>query len=267
MVNATFPTLGIVTCSRSDYLGLTRTLKSLSHATASFQQLILVLSDYSESEIQSLKTTYSNLTFDLLIVKPNGIYDAMNQGTKKLRTKYVLFLNGGDELINPNGLIQLTNQVGLNSWGYGALAIAEENSAKIRKYSFNTYSKSLHRFAIKYVPHPSTIFSSQMLLDLGGYDVDFSTAADQDLIHRFARNSHPTVLKDSISKFYLGGQSSRTNLETIGELRKISQNNFGTLLNSDYIDQLFWKIISASRDMLKKIQNLKTNRYRPDKEA
>lgn len=258
-MNVTFPTLGIVTCSRSDYVGLNRTLKSLSHATTSFHQLILVLSGYSESEIQSLKTAYSSLKFELLIVKPNGIYDAMNQGTKKLKTKYVLFLNGGDELINPYGLIELTNQVGTNNWGYGALAIAEENSSQIRNYSFNTYSKTLHRLAIKYVPHPSTVFSSNMLIDFGGYNVEFPTAADQDLIHKFARHSRPTVLKDSISKFYLGGQSSRSNRETIRELRKISQNNFGNLLNSDFIDQLLWKIISASRFTLKKIQNPKSN--------
>ena len=250
------PTLGIVTCSRSDLVGLYRTLTSLIHDSEIFHQLVLVLSDYSESDLHTLKESFPKLSFDLLIVEPTGIYSAMNQGLEKLTTELVLFLNGGDELINPRCLVELKNQMGKSSWGYGALEITAENTTRLRKYSFNRYSKNLHRFAIKYVPHPSCIFSVSQFKLNGGYNLKFKTGADQDLILKFARDSYPITSKGCISRFYLGGQSSRNNFETISELHEISRSNFGKLLGSEILDQLVWLVILKSRSTVKGLQRL-----------
>lgn len=252
-MNKHINTLGVVTCSRADLPGLSRTLESLKLGRGSFQKLILVLSDYSDSEIQTLIADYSILKPIFVLTESKGIYQAMNLGCADLETQLVLFLNGGDELIDPGALIELTNLIKSGGWGYGGIQIASVESKTLRTYQFGRYSKKLHRFTIRYVPHPATVFSMQTLRQFGGYNLSYSTAADQDLILRFARASDPTVINKTIAKFYLGGQSTRSNRETITELRKISKNVFGNTLDSEVIDKIVWDTISVIRFAAKKV--------------
>jgi glycosyltransferase len=252
-VSSHINTLGVVTCSRSDLPGLSRTLESLKLGMSSFQQLVLVLTDYSDSEIQTLIADYSILNPIFILAESKGIYQAMNLGCADLETQLVLFLNGGDELIDSGALIELTNLVKSDGWGYGGIQIASVDNKTLRNYQFSSYSKKLHRFAIKYVPHPATVFSVQTLRQFGGYNLSYSTAADQDLILRFARFSDPTVINKTIAKFYLGGQSTRSNRKTIAELRRISKNEFGNTLDSEVIDKIVWGAISLIRFATKKI--------------
>ena len=245
------PTLGVITCSRADFDGLKRTLDSLLSANDVFKQHILVLSEYSDCQIRNLKEHYSEIGARFILLEPSGIYQAMNLGLEEIQTDFVLFLNGGDELNNGKALEQLKNDLKPDGWGYGGIQISQASTALTRRYHFTRYNKWLHRFGIKYVPHPSTVFSVKKIRYLGGYNVSYKTGADQDLISRFAMESKPAISKEYISKFYLGGQSSRSNLEIIQELKRISLDNHGYTLNLKLIDDILWSIVSAARSFVK----------------
>ena len=254
------PSLGIVTCSRADFVGLKRTLDSLQSAHDVFKQLVLILSEYSDHQVQELKKLYTQFDASFLLLEPSGIYQAMNAGMELIQSDLVLFLNGGDELISGEALQDLKKCVNPDGWGYGGIEIAHVGGGLKRRYQFKRYNKWLHRFGIKYVPHPSTVFSARKFRQLGGYRVAYRTGADQDLISRFATDSRPAISKKYISKFYLGGQSSRSNSEIIQELKKISYDNHGYILNSKLIDDALWCLISAARSIAK----LHFNRVTPD---
>ena len=84
--------LTTVVISKSDISGIRLTLKSFSCFMGNFPSLILVLSSYSVTEIESIETEYKYLHPEIYLVEPNGPYSAMNFGLGKAQTNFVNFL-------------------------------------------------------------------------------------------------------------------------------------------------------------------------------
>jgi glycosyltransferase involved in cell wall biosynthesis len=244
-------TLGIVTCSKSDLNGLLRTLHSLLLALNSFDELVLVLSDYNDEEINLIKETSRPFNSKVLVTESEGIYAAMNMGAEKLKTEFVLFLNGGDELINGEALQNLVRKIGNENWGYGSIVITKIGSSKSRKYSFNRYSVWPHRLGIKYVPHPATVIRRAIFSRLAGFDVSLSVASDQGLMLSLAQKWQPVIIRESISRFYLGGESTRTEIEINENFKLLSNKIFGPILSSRVVDNFIWSILKRLRLLFK----------------
>jgi hypothetical protein len=249
------PSIGIISCSKSDLSGLSRTLKSLNEIRDEINELVLVLSDYSESEIITITNQSRNLMPKIITSEPLGIYAAMNRGLKELGTEFALFLNGGDEIINSKSLSKLLDNMQGANWGYGSLEISTEESNVIRVHKFLPYSITRHRFSLNYVPHPSTILRRESILNKNCYNEKFTTAADQELILKFAIESSPRVIPEPIARFYLGGKSTRSEHEIVNDFQLISQNLFGYTLKSKTFDRILWKSIKSARIILSKIRS------------
>lgn len=249
--NHTKSTLGIVTCSKSDLNGLLRTLHSLSLALNSFDELVLVLSDYKNKEINLIKEASRLFNSKVLVTESEGIYSAMNAGAKKLKTEFVLFLNGGDELLDGEALQNLVRKIGNRNWGYGSIVITKMGSSKSRKYSFNRYSIWQHRLGIKYVPHPATVIRGAIFSRMAGFDVSLSVASDQGLMLSLARKWQPVIIRESISRFYLGGESTRTEIEINENFKLLSNKIFGPILSSRVVDDFIWSILKRLRILFK----------------
>lgn len=85
--------------SKNDLSGIRLTLKSFFLLYGKFPDLILVLSSYSLTEIESIETEYKYLHPKIYLVEPNGPYSAMNFGLEKAQTSFVNFLHGGDSYV------------------------------------------------------------------------------------------------------------------------------------------------------------------------
>ena len=186
----------------------------------------------------------------LVHVSPQGIYNAQNLGLSKVKNRLVLFLNGGDLLANPLGLHHLVTQIGGNSWGYGEIDLVGINSILSKRYRFN-YNKLFHRLGLKYVPHPATVIDAQQAVEYGGFDQNYTSAADHKLLLMFSRDSNPVVVKDVISTFYRGGASSRSSVEVLEDSKNISRELFGYFLKNKFLDSLIWLFVSLIRKILK----------------
>ena len=230
-----------------------RTLESYKFFQKYIAEIILVLSDYSENEIELISKSTVNLPCRVVVSDSMGIYNAMNIGVSELSTDYVIFLNGGDELVQGDGLLELLLGINGYEWGYGAMQVINPSGAKTKIYQFEKYSLLKHRFGIKYVPHPSAIFRRLSIIDKNGFDENFSVAADQEMILRFAIETDPYVVLKPISRFYLGGLSTRNNVEIVQDFHKISLKLFGAVFNSEFIDRALWVMNLNARVFLRAI--------------
>lgn len=242
-----------MTCSKADFHGLMRTLESYKYFRKHIAEIILVLSDYSENDIGLISKSTVNLPCRVILSDSVGIYNAMNLGVRELSTDYVVFLNGGDELVQGGGLLELLDGIRGHEWGYGALQVINLSGAKTKIYQSKKYSLLMHRFGIKFVPHPSTIFRRLSIIDKNGFDESFSVAADQEMILRFAIETDPYIVPKPISRFYRGGLSTRNDLEIVQDFHKISLKLFGAVFNSELIDRSLWSINLYARVFLRAI--------------
>ena len=215
-------------------------------------QILLILSDYSEKQISSIVKSFGNLNLEILQIPSIGIYQSMNVAINKINTEYCMFINGGDEILNFKEISILCSRIRGHLWGYGASILYDDKMQNSKKYTFYPYSKFLHKFSLKYVPHCSTIFNTDFLKNLGGYQYMFGIGADQALIFNFATYGRPVTTSKEISKFYLGGTSTRSNKEIIENFKFIESsfrrnNNIFFRISSETI----WKLVTLLRILLK----------------
>ena len=241
--------LTTVVISKNDLFGIELTLKSFSNLNGNFPSLILVLSSYSTAEIEGIKTEYNYLQPEICLIDPIGPYSAMNYGLEKTKTNFVNFLHGGDSYAEGSAILDLLQSMGDNLIGFGEMDIISSANTKIKTYSFKKYSTLLHRLGLKYIPHPATIVSTKAARDMGGFDLNYSVAADQKMLLQLAREKRPVVLLEIISAFQLGGLSTRSQKEIISDFRKISFDIYGYFWGNKIIDKFIWKINQFVRNL------------------
>jgi hypothetical protein len=242
--------LTVIVCSKADPSGLNRTLLSLRKLHQDIPEIILVLSGYSNEELDLIESSFSSLNLNLISTPALGIYEAQNVGLYKAQNQFALFLNGGDELISPVGISNLVKEVGDNKWGYGSIKLIKPSTDNSNLYFFK-YRKTLHRLGLKYVPHPGTIINVQQGIKLGAFDTKYRSSADHKLLLSFSKISKPTVVKDLISNFYLEGTSTRSQKDIVMDCKKISREEFGFFARNRFIDQLIWDIVLKIRRLLR----------------
>jgi len=242
--------LTIIVCSKADRSGLNRTLLSLKKLHQDIPEIILVLSEYSDEELRSIETNFSDLNLILVSTPALGIYEAQNIGLYKAHNQFALFLNGGDELASPIGITNLVKKVGENNWGYGTIGLINPSTDDFKRYYFK-YRRILHRLGLKYVPHPGTIIDVQQGIKLGAFDTKYRISADHKLLLAFSKISKPVVIKDLISHFYLEGTSTRSQKDIVDDCKQISREEFGFFAKNKFLDELIWKIIFNIRNLIR----------------
>jgi glycosyltransferase involved in cell wall biosynthesis len=245
-VNKHIPELSIIICGKQDEFELNKTLNSLLGQVNSRYVFDLVLSDFRKEYLKELQLKLSDHNFNLHLTEPKGIYSAMNLGLRVSQTKFVLFLNSGDELCPIANLDQLLDNIENRNWGFGSIIKILDGQESI--YSFKPYKRFLHRFGIKYVPHPATIMNRKMSIDLGGFDEKYRVAADQKLMMQFGKIQTPVTFNAPIAKFYLNGiSSSRANSEIVDDFHDISTEVYGRILDNALVDKYVWKLLTGFR--------------------
>ena len=243
--------LTVVTCSKNDFPGLRRTLESLTCFQSDMPRVILVLSEYSKVEVDLINSEFAVLNPDIYQIDANGIYNAQNFGLNKVRTRLMLILNGGDSLLSQASLQLLVQKIGTDDWGYGACRFVDPIRGNSRIYQFSNYLRLLHRFGLKFVPHPSVLVNAGKAREFGGFDLNYKIAADHKMLLQFAKNAKPITIAETIASFELGGASSRKSSESVNDCMNISHEIFGYFFRSRTLDRIIWRIILIIRKKLR----------------
>jgi glycosyltransferase len=249
--------VSIITCSLSDFEGLSRTLLSLDELIGNQIESILVLSNYGSSEISQLRSISHLRDCKIIEQEPEGIYSAMNMGLTQAESELCMFLNGGDEFCDPQAFINFVNKITSHEWAYSPIYIASDHNDSHRKYEFNPYSPLKHRLSLKFVPHPGTLYRTDILKLMGGFNTSFSVAADQELAMRFGQRSHPRIGHIPFVIFYSGGASTRRQDEITNDFKLISRKVFGNFFGMEFLDNLVWGLVGYARKLSEKFNSLK----------
>jgi hypothetical protein len=215
--------LTLITCGKGNFLELKMTLNSIREFKKGFPRQILVLSDYSEIEIAQIKKEFSVLNLEIFQTPANGVYEAMNIGLKKIDSGHVLFLNSGDTIFSETALNNLLKACQPNLWGYGKAMMVKISGETSTMYSFAPYIRNLHFLGLRFIPHPSTILPVGLTRQVGLFDLKYTVAADQKYLLQCSQISNPIVLDEPISKFNLGGLSTRSPKSIVQDFRKLSK--------------------------------------------
>ena len=171
-----------------------------------------------EFERKGIKVNY-------LSERDNGIYDAMNKGTKKANGEYIAFLNSDDwyELDAVSIIAQFAD--GKNDLISGIIKLYKND------LFLYAHGSSMDNIYNEMIAHPSTFMKRDLFWELGGYDLSYKYVADYDLMLRLKKHGGHFVFVDKvIANFRLEGASSDVN--------SLLEKN---ILKRIYCKRSFWK--------------------------
>lgn len=209
--------LSVVTINLNNASGLSGTSVSLNELkNDSDVECILIDGASTDNSLDIAKLFWDE---GKIVSEPDsGIYNAMNKGLSLASGKFILWLNSGDRMIP-------------GQWP-SAKQVLRETEADVISFGLEIYNANgnellerrlpkLEMLPLRTLPHPSSIFKRQAVVDLGGYDESFRIAADRFLFIQLYKAGNifnfPGIF---LSKFYLGGISSNL-FKTFFENREI----------------------------------------------
>lgn len=220
--------LSIVTVCFDDDDGVNMTLESVLGQMRSGLNLQVIVVDGSQSAGTAEIFGRFQERFEgdcLLVSEPdNGVYDAMNKGTKLANGEFIQYLNSGDIYMNNRSLQILERNLESNpDWlvagAYHALGTGQAQ-VKIDSIPFRKYR---HRYGMQSHCHQACWFRTSLVRELDYYRLDVGFVADFDLIMQFAIHSLPVAINDDLILYQGGGMSASSGSDIprlIGAVRR-----------------------------------------------
>jgi glycosyltransferase involved in cell wall biosynthesis len=204
------PLLSIVTVVYNGERYITDTLESVVSQKHPLIEHIVIDGGSTDNTV-AICSEYSS-SIDIMISEPdNGIYDAMNKGLHIASGEYVSYLNADDYLV-PDILAKIFKAISETSPDYlycNLDYIDDAHTVKRRWVSGKYDSKNLKSLWIP--PHPSSFIRTQLLRDLGGFNVKYKLAADYDLMLRAILSANTVEYLDGVAvKMRLGGATNKS---------------------------------------------------------
>jgi len=202
------PVLTVITIHLNEFDGLFRTYQSLRPILGTNKvEWIVIDGDSGLPDVDSEVFEQIKSLADHFISEPdNGIYDAMNKGTRLATGDYVLFLNAGDELHPDFTLRQLSYLADATApamiWGRCLVHYQDGSIIQIK-----TCSPSWAWYGMP-ACHQAIFFRREVLGD-NPYDTRYHIGADYNLVCRLVSNEAKVEYLDSlVSIFHRGGLSN-----------------------------------------------------------
>ena len=129
----------------------------------------------------------------------DGIYDAMNKGIGLSSGDYLLFLNAGDKLADPDVLYSVKpfSDVGII---YGDIQVTSDETSDLLVLP----QKLPEDFLIKkMMPHQSSFIKKSLFYEYGLYDLSYRIAADYDFFVRILHSTKFGTLFDKSQLAFL----------------------------------------------------------------
>lgn len=151
----------------------------------------IIIDGGSTDNTLDIINSFHGAKFKLISDKDNGMYDALNKGIKYASGEVVGFLHA-DDFYASNTIIEEIAHFFLKSSSnaiYGDLNYVHPDSFKvIRKWISKPYAlKDIEQGWMP--PHPTLFVKKQVYLEIGGYSLNYGSAADYEFILRLLYTS------------------------------------------------------------------------------
>jgi glycosyltransferase involved in cell wall biosynthesis len=204
----TSPVLSVITVNYNDHDGLVETTESLTNQRDCTYEHVIVDGGSSDGSAEFIDNYRQRDSRVVAVSEPDdGIFDAMNKGIRMASGDVVVFMNAGDRFTDEETLSFVASDyhtVGWD-WAYGCLRYMSEEGDVFGATVQAPFLQRRFEMGIRFVPHQATYLSLEFIRGLGGFDVDFGVACDQELAMRAALKSNPRVWVRFMSDFRVGG--------------------------------------------------------------
>lgn len=200
------PTVSVITITYNDLDGLKRTVESVRAQRYPGRIEHIVIDGGSGDEVIEYLSGIEP-AFTYWQSEPDGgRYDAMNQGIAHASGDLLWFLHSSDLFPDPDTVAAAVDAVaGQGSardvWGYGRDNLV--GLGRVRSPMPFSLRKFLAGWQV--IPHQASFFGSSLVEKIGGYDVNFGVAADQEFILRAALLRQPITIPRVLCDFDTNG--------------------------------------------------------------
>lgn len=218
------PIVSIVTVTYADDVALAETLTSLEAQVVDPSAIEHVVIDgASLVSTRQVFEKYAPCWATLIQEPDNGIYDAMNKGTRHTRADYLLYLNAGDCFAESNSLADVVDRLKETrpTWLVaGALNLhgAKRAASRINNLPHRWWR---HALGLQQHCHQATVFSRQLVESLGGYALDYGLVGDFDLIMRAGLVCPPEEFPQIVIRYQGDGRSAQISRQIPGLLSRV----------------------------------------------
>jgi glycosyltransferase involved in cell wall biosynthesis len=192
--------------------------------------MFIVTADSSDgSEFAASQISNNDPRVQVLKQNGTGIYGAMNIGLTNSTSKYIWFMNSGDIFAGTQtlafGLQEIEEKkVGVVVGGYG---VGDGNKLRFYSGSSSILRPSLFSLNRRLGCHQSMIYDRELLISVGGYDENFTIAADFLATLRVIVQGKGWRTATIYSIIEPGGISSARIKETLEEKQRAREIFFG----------------------------------------
>jgi glycosyltransferase involved in cell wall biosynthesis len=203
------PLVSIVSVNLNDRTGLSRTIASVARQSFTDREMVVMDGGSTDGSLELIRESAGVVT-DHVSERDSGIFDAMNNGIRRVRGTYCIFLNGGDVFASDDALERffaagppvedvLYSDVVVEA-ADGTTHVWETPPTLTWDYFMRTT-----------LPHPATAIRRELFERVGGYDTRFKMGADHEFFLRaiVVRGATTRRVPVPLSRFYEGGLSTR----------------------------------------------------------
>ena len=181
------PEVTIVTVVRNHPTGLVLTLQSLLLQTYKNWNVIIVVGDSKDNTLE-IAQNYSKANEKIFTIEQDGIgiYQAMNQATKLVTSKYVWYMNSGDQFYDTFSLVRAISEAEEKCLDLLIGGHKIDNGRDDAQYSFREKTLTPFWFSVnrRFGCHQAMLFLTSKIKTLGYYNTNYKIVADFDLVMR-----------------------------------------------------------------------------------
>ena len=220
--------LAIVIAVKNGAATIEKSLLSIRPAIINGAKLYVFDSLSTDGTSDIVKNIYSEVNY--FYEKDNGLYFAWNKAIEIVKEQYILFLNADDNLYSLDNLIELIDELEKDP----KMVAAGGKTKMVRKDGVIRYAgQKLNRnWFVGDMPFVTlaTIFTTNGLRKIGGFDVQYRISADYEMLLKLLREfGYKRILfRDlPIINFSLHGMSNQNRVQAFREIKRIVYQSLG----------------------------------------
>lgn len=202
--------LSIITVSLNNLHGLKNTVASVFAQRDDNFEYIVIDGGSIDGTRSFIRERHEKFTY--WCSEPDrGIYDAMNKGAKIAKGKYLLFLNSGDTLAEPDSVSKLKALLYKADFDilYGAINLVDQDNTLL-KFMDYPQQADLTFFSRNSLCHQSTLIKRSTLAEASFYKTEYHLAADWHICLWALKHQKTFKHIDNLifANYLVGGKSS-----------------------------------------------------------
>ncbi len=237
--------ISIVTVVYNGESFLEKTIQSVLNQTYENIEYIIIDGGSTNGTIDVIKKYEDKISY-WISEKDEGIYDAMNKGSKIANGNFIVFMNAGDIFYSEISLDNIVNSIKDNKKVYFGRAKLNKKDLTWLYPNQKVTSKNINSWLKKALPNHQAMFFPRHFYKHVKYNVKYKIGSDSDYKFKAKKECGFVFIDETICEFELDGVSStfdtyKNTREIMKDSWKISMEHEGVLYAMERQVRIFAK--------------------------